>query len=186
MYADKQSRGGILEPPGICEVKYRSQEQKIAMHRLDPTLIELDDLLVWSNLLFSVPFPSCFVSSLLCAICILFAFPNILHHHLILPWAYPPCPIIDYLTPKRCTSVFLQNTDAGGIYTRPSGVNSDSIAADIKNREKNLAPLYTQIAHEFADLHDRCVWCFILHPSFYAVVSHISLLRTFLFMQFFV
>ena len=46
MYADKQSRGGILEPPGICEVKYRSQEQKIAMHRLDPTLIELDDLLV--------------------------------------------------------------------------------------------------------------------------------------------
>ena len=47
MYADKQSRGGILEPPGICEVKYRSQEQKIAMHRLDPTLIELDDLLVW-------------------------------------------------------------------------------------------------------------------------------------------
>lgn len=48
MYADKQSRGGILEPPGICEVKYRSQEQKIAMHRLDPTLIELDDLLVRS------------------------------------------------------------------------------------------------------------------------------------------
>lgn len=25
MYADKNSRGGILEPPGICEVKYRSQ-----------------------------------------------------------------------------------------------------------------------------------------------------------------
>ena len=92
MYADKQSRGGILEPPGICEVKYRSQEQKIAMHRLDPTLIELDDLM---------------------------------------------------------------NTDAGGIYTRPSGVNSESIQLDIKNREKNLAPLYTQIAHEFADLHDR-------------------------------
>jgi acetyl-CoA carboxylase/biotin carboxylase 1 len=45
MYADKNSRGGILEPPGICEVKYRFQEQKIAMHRLDNTLIELDDLM---------------------------------------------------------------------------------------------------------------------------------------------
>lgn len=53
MYADKQSRGGILEPPGICEVKYRSQEQKIAMHRLDPTLIELDDLLVKCSDLYS-------------------------------------------------------------------------------------------------------------------------------------
>ena len=32
---------------------------------------------------------------------------------------------------------------------------SDSTLSDIKNREKMLAPLYTQIAHEFADLHDR-------------------------------
>jgi hypothetical protein len=65
--------------------------------------------------------------------------------------------LLQFITPARYTSLHLQNTDAGGIYTRPSGVNSDSIAADIKNREKNLAPLYTQIAHEFADLHDRCV-----------------------------
>ena len=66
--------------------------------------------------------------------------------------------LLQFITPARCTfPLHLQNTDAGGIYTRPSGVNSDSIAADIKNREKNLAPLYTQIAHEFADLHDRCV-----------------------------
>jgi len=92
MYADKNSRGGILEPPGICEVKYRFQEQKIAMHRLDNTLIELDDLM---------------------------------------------------------------NTDSGGIFTRPKGMDTDSVLSDIKSREKNLAPLYTQIAHEFADLHDR-------------------------------
>lgn len=26
---------------------------------------------------------------------------------------------------------------------------------DIKSREKALAPVYLQIAHEFADLHDR-------------------------------
>ena len=29
------------------------------------------------------------------------------------------------------------------------------VQAEIKSREKALAPLYTQIAHEFADLHDR-------------------------------
>ncbi len=29
------------------------------------------------------------------------------------------------------------------------------LGADIKAREKALSPLYTQIAHEFADLHDR-------------------------------
>jgi acetyl-CoA carboxylase carboxyltransferase component len=33
MYADKQSRGGILEPPGICEVKFRPADQIQAMHR---------------------------------------------------------------------------------------------------------------------------------------------------------
>ena len=120
MYADKQSRGGILEPPGICEVKYRSQEQKIAMHRLDPTLIELDDLLVSHTTVRSTS--TCYLEGL-------------------------SSPTPQFGLP--------QNTDAGGIYTRPSGVNSESIAADIKNREKNLAPLYTQIAHEFADLHDR-------------------------------
>jgi hypothetical protein len=125
MYADKQSRGGILEPPGICEVKYRSQEQKIAMHRLDPTLIELDDLLVQHNRLW--------------------------YHSSFLP----PDIEVSLLTPCTPVSSFTQNTDAGGIYTRPTGVNSESIAADIKNREKNLAPLYTQIAYEFADLHDR-------------------------------
>ena len=42
MYADVESRGGILEPPGICEVKFRDKDQKAAMHRLDPVLLELD------------------------------------------------------------------------------------------------------------------------------------------------
>ncbi|KAH8045217.1 acetyl-CoA carboxylase [Aureococcus anophagefferens] len=41
MYADEQSRGGILEPPGICEVKFRAADQLKAMHRLDPTLLKL-------------------------------------------------------------------------------------------------------------------------------------------------
>lgn len=38
MYADKDSRGGILEPPGICEVKFRSGDQIAAMHRYAPSL----------------------------------------------------------------------------------------------------------------------------------------------------
>ena len=85
MYADKQARGGILEPPGICEVKYRSQEQKVTMHRLDSALVDLDE----------------------------------------------------------------QLTQA----TKDDVIKK--LETDIKAREKALAPLYTQIAYEFADLHDR-------------------------------
>eukprot|EP00607_Mallomonas_marina_P004902 CAMPEP_0182437136 /NCGR_PEP_ID=MMETSP1167-20130531/84837_1 /TAXON_ID=2988 /ORGANISM="Mallomonas Sp, Strain CCMP3275" /LENGTH=637 /DNA_ID=CAMNT_0024629937 /DNA_START=30 /DNA_END=1940 /DNA_ORIENTATION=- len=88
MYADTQSRGGILEPPGICEVKYRAAEQKVTMHRLDPVLTELDSVGV------------------------------------------------------------------GGIIGREKEGESE-VEREVKQREKTLAPLYTQIAHEFADLHDR-------------------------------
>jgi acetyl-CoA carboxylase carboxyltransferase component len=42
MFADQQARGGILEPPGICEVKFRPSEQVAAMHRLDAQLIDMD------------------------------------------------------------------------------------------------------------------------------------------------
>merc|ERR1711988_1978167 len=85
MYADKDARGGILEPPGICEVKYRRPEQKLAMGRLDPQIIEFTDALSTSS----------------------------------------------------------------------SDTEADSLKKDIEAREKVLGPLYTQIAHEFADLHDR-------------------------------
>merc|ERR1719262_1420804 len=42
MYADVESRGGILEPPGIVEVKYRAPQQLEAMRKHDETLKELD------------------------------------------------------------------------------------------------------------------------------------------------
>lgn len=89
MFADKQARGGILEPPGICEVKYRGQDQIQTMHRLDSQLIDLDEE---SNSLSS---------------------------------------------------------------TLSADGDRAKLQNDIKNREKVLAPVYTQIAHEFADLHDR-------------------------------
>eukprot|EP00448_Togula_jolla_P028624 CAMPEP_0170621536 /NCGR_PEP_ID=MMETSP0224-20130122/28649_1 /TAXON_ID=285029 /ORGANISM="Togula jolla, Strain CCCM 725" /LENGTH=2149 /DNA_ID=CAMNT_0010947793 /DNA_START=63 /DNA_END=6512 /DNA_ORIENTATION=- len=83
MYADVESRGGILEPPGIVEVKFRAPQQVQLMHRLDPTLASLDADLA-----------------------------------------------------------------AGG-------GDSTEIKEKIKAREEQLLPLYTQIACEFADLHDR-------------------------------
>jgi acetyl-CoA carboxylase/biotin carboxylase 1 len=85
MYADVDSRGGILEPPGICEVKFRDADQRKVMHRQDPQLEQ------W-------------------------------HAEL-------------------------------GV----AMVDSDAIELKklIEDREAALLPLYTSIAHEFADLHDR-------------------------------
>jgi len=85
MYADVESRGGILEPPGICEVKFRAQEQVKTMHRLDPLLQELD------------------------------------------------------------AELDIASTEE----------DARSLKKQIKAREDSLLPLYLQIAHEFADLHDR-------------------------------
>lgn len=85
MYADKQSRGGILEPPGICEVKYRKPDQVVTAHRLDSVLCELDAELA----------------------------------------------------------------------TAASDEETERIEAEIKAREKLISPSYLQVAHEFADLHDR-------------------------------
>lgn len=39
----------IFHVLGICEVKYRSQEQKTTMHRLDSNLVELDEMLSTMN-----------------------------------------------------------------------------------------------------------------------------------------
>jgi len=85
MYADKQSRGGILEPPGICEVKFRKNDQIKMMHRLDAELIALDKEL------------------------------------------------------------------AGDV----SEEQLQKLRAAVTKRENTLLPIYLQIAHEFADLHDR-------------------------------
>lgn len=41
MYADEDSRGGVLEPEGIVNIKYRKDKQLETMARLDPTYAEL-------------------------------------------------------------------------------------------------------------------------------------------------
>jgi hypothetical protein len=85
MYCDAESRGGILEPPGICEVKFRAADQLQKMHQLDPVLSQLDSELGVAS-------------------------------------------------------------DAG---------EQATLQKQIKERETALLPLYLQVAHEFADLHDR-------------------------------
>jgi len=87
MYADPDSRGGILEPAGIIEVKFRERDQVSAMHRLDPQLQLLDSE--------------------------------------------------------------LEGVD---------GIDEDttkSIKEQISGRENELKAVYTQVATEFADLHDK-------------------------------
>lgn len=42
MYADPDSRGGILEPAGITEIKFRLPDQLKVMHRIDAQLAALD------------------------------------------------------------------------------------------------------------------------------------------------
>jgi len=87
MYADPDSRGGILEPAGIVEVKFRQADQNKVMHRLDPQLRLLDSELE-----------------------------------------------------------MVDEFDDGA---------NDSISEQILSRENELKPVYTQVATEFADLHDK-------------------------------
>merc|ERR1719171_2921845 len=88
MYVDTNARGGILEPPGICDVKFRKPDLLKTMHRLDSQLISLDAEL-------------------------------------------------------KGAEDGLDTTDL------------EPIQQAIKARENQLMPLYVQISHEFADLHDR-------------------------------
>ncbi|QQP49799.1 Uncharacterized protein FKW44_010586, partial [Caligus rogercresseyi] len=38
MYADPNSRGGVLEPEGIVEIKYRIKDLRLTMERIDPEM----------------------------------------------------------------------------------------------------------------------------------------------------
>ncbi|XP_075219792.1 acetyl-CoA carboxylase isoform X3 [Lycorma delicatula] len=41
MYADPESRGGVLEPEGIVEIKFRMKDMVKVMHRIDPVIHRL-------------------------------------------------------------------------------------------------------------------------------------------------
>jgi acetyl-CoA carboxylase / biotin carboxylase 1 len=50
MYADEDARGGVLEPEGIVNIKYRRDKQLETMARLDPTYAQLRSQLAEKNL----------------------------------------------------------------------------------------------------------------------------------------
>ncbi len=41
MYADSGARGGVLEPEGMVEIKFRMPELRSAMARIDPVIRQL-------------------------------------------------------------------------------------------------------------------------------------------------
>ncbi|KAI9474788.1 acetyl-CoA carboxylase [Coemansia mojavensis] len=86
MYADSKSRGGVLEPEGIVEIKFRKPQMLACMERLDPQVRELRQS--------------------------------------------------------------LGNPDL-------SPAQKAQVKQQLEAREKALLPVYTQIAVQFADLHDR-------------------------------
>ena len=86
MYADEDSRGGVLEPDGIIGIKYRKDRQLDTMARLDQTYGDLRKKLA-----------------------------------------------------------------AGGL----SSEEQSEVKKQMTQREELLLPVYGQIAHQFADLHDR-------------------------------
>jgi acetyl-CoA carboxylase/biotin carboxylase 1 len=88
MYADENARGGILEPPGICDVKFRKPDLIKAMHRQDSKLQQL--------------------------------------------------------------AVELEVAESSF-----AEAEAASLRKQISAREVTLLPLYVQVSHEFADLHDR-------------------------------
>lgn len=50
MYADEDARGGVLEPEGIVNIKYRRDKQLETMARLDPTYAQLRAQVAEKNL----------------------------------------------------------------------------------------------------------------------------------------
>lgn len=50
MYADEDARGGVLEPEGIVNIKYRRDKQLDTMARLDPTYAQLRAQLADKNM----------------------------------------------------------------------------------------------------------------------------------------
>lgn len=50
MYADQESRGGVLEPAGTVEIKFRRKDLVKAMHRLDTKCLEIVKALASSEL----------------------------------------------------------------------------------------------------------------------------------------
>ena len=85
MYADSTARGGVLEPDGLIEIKFRDRELLATIHRLDEEVLRLDAEIRMAS---------------------------------------------------------------------SQGLDTSTLKADLKRREKYLLPSYRQAALRFAELHD--------------------------------
>ncbi|CAG4978405.1 unnamed protein product [Colias eurytheme] len=119
MYADTEAKGGVLEPEGIVEVKFKQRDILKTMHRLDPELLRLDARIAEIKEQIK--------------------------------------ELSKNLDRRGSIDDVLIRTDAGGqAETKIRELDSDLQAAEkkVKAREKELAPVYHQIAVQFAGLHD--------------------------------
>ncbi|KAJ1555692.1 acetyl-coenzyme-A carboxylase, partial [Cladochytrium tenue] len=90
MYAEENARGGVLEPEGIVEIKFRKPQLVAAMERLDPAYRSLKQA---------------------------------------------------YLSAAKAPAA--------------AGADRDKAKARFEARERELLPVFHQVAVQFADLHDR-------------------------------
>ncbi|XP_047513528.1 acetyl-CoA carboxylase isoform X2 [Pieris napi] len=119
MYADNDARGGVLEPEGIVEVKFKQRDIVKTMHRLDPELLRLGARI--SELKEQIK------------------------------------DISKNLDRRGSVDEVLIKTDVGRqAESKIRDLESELTTGEknAKAREKELAPVYHQIAIQFAELHD--------------------------------
>ncbi|GBP42919.1 Acetyl-CoA carboxylase [Eumeta japonica] len=119
MYADPESRGGVLEPEGIVEVKYKQRDILKTMHRLDPQLLRMS------------------------------ARVNELKEQIK--------EISKHMDRRGSIDNVVIPTEAGQrAETKVRDLETELTAAEksMKSREKELSPIYHEVAIQFAELHD--------------------------------
>lgn len=123
-FADPAARGGVLEPEGVVEIKFRKPDLIKAMHRCVGTREQTHTHSWCSNKLRHDPG----------------AWP--LHHRALLRCRH--LDLFSCVVRCRLDPVIRKAKATGGAVAE----------ATIKAREKELLPAYQQMALRFADMHD--------------------------------
>lgn len=129
MYADPSARGGVLEPEGIVEIKFRTPDLLALMHRIDPVIQQLKAAAAGGAA------TSATVAS---------------------GGGSKGGPAGATLAATAAVSGGSAAGSAAPAAAPPVAGRADAGAA-IKAREKALLPVYRQVACQFADLHDTPV-----------------------------
>ena len=135
MYADPTSRGGVLEPEGIVEIKFRKKDLSETMNRNDTVCKQLLDQIAKTETVGSIPGgidqnPTSRLSS---------------------PSTSMPPGSLSGTTPPLSTFFLQQQKEM-----QENAALKKECEQKLNNRHENLASAYHAVAVEFADLHDRC------------------------------